>query len=310
MTGDLNSQLAAFAEGCRFGGKGALCVALVVTRHAVDKGLPLNPDELLTEGGGQVLGLGKAAVQNVLSGHGIQRVLAEEGGRTSRGSVGNMRKYADFLNDQNAGGEIDLAGVEAWWVDRVRDYFAAKPLKFRFDASKSMRAAFRDVLEQVQKRQAESPGATFAGTVLQHLVGAKLVLLMGPEVEHHGASVADESSGRDADYLIEDVAIHITTSPGEAVIRKCVRNIEAGLKPILITLQKGALVADGLTEREGCDGRIDIFEAEQFLAGNLYEIGKFGREGRRATAEELVKQYNAIVDECETDPSLKIEVSK
>lgn len=54
-----------------------------VTQHA-RKGLPLNPDELLTEAGGQVLGLGRGAVQAVLNRHGITRVLAAEGGRTSR----------------------------------------------------------------------------------------------------------------------------------------------------------------------------------------------------------------------------------
>ena len=41
--------------------------------------------ELLTEGGGQVFGLGKSAVQSILHRHDITRVLASEGGRTSRG---------------------------------------------------------------------------------------------------------------------------------------------------------------------------------------------------------------------------------
>jgi hypothetical protein len=44
-------------------------VALVVTRHAREKGLPLMPDELLTERGGQLLGLGKSAVQSILAVH-------------------------------------------------------------------------------------------------------------------------------------------------------------------------------------------------------------------------------------------------
>jgi len=56
--------------------------------------------------------------------------------------------------------------------------------------------------------------------------------------------------------------------------------------------------------------RVDIFEAEQFLAGNLYEIGKFGGTGRKATATQLVAEYNKIIGEHETDPSLRIEVAK
>ena len=40
----------------------------------------------------------KYRIQRILADHGITRVLAEEGGRTSRGSVGLMQKYVEFLN--------------------------------------------------------------------------------------------------------------------------------------------------------------------------------------------------------------------
>lgn len=39
---------------------------------------------------GQVLGLGVSAVQAILSDYGINKVLAAEGGRTSRGSINNI----------------------------------------------------------------------------------------------------------------------------------------------------------------------------------------------------------------------------
>lgn len=81
----LQQRLAEFATEHRFQNKGPLSVALVVTARAKTDGVPL-PD-LLTPNGGQVQGLGKAAVQRVLKAHQISRVLAEEGGRTSRGSI-------------------------------------------------------------------------------------------------------------------------------------------------------------------------------------------------------------------------------
>lgn len=291
-------------------GKGPLCVALVVTRHAKKQGLPLEPDSLLTDGGGQVVGLGKSAVQSILKDHSIDRVLAEEGGRTSRGSVGNMRKYVAFLNDLHSQGGLDLEMVELWWADRVRDFFSGKPLVLRFDASKSLRAVIRDLLSQAQKRQEQDNGATFVGTMLQHLVGAKLNLLLDSPIEHHGANVADDVSGREGDFILEDVAIHVTTSPSEALIRKCRRNLDNGLKPIIITTHRGALIAEGLAEQADMAERLDVFEVEQFLAGNLYEIGKFAQAGRRTTAEQLVFQYNSIIDDCETDPSLKIDIAR
>jgi hypothetical protein len=302
----LEELLTAFASENKMRGKGALCVALVVTRHAKERGLPLDPNQLLTKGGGQVAGLGKAPVQAILEDYGILRVLAEEGGRTSRGSVGNMRKYVSFLNELNKGGLADLDHIERWWIDRVREYFAGEPFRLRFDPSKSLRAIVKDLLVQAQKRQAENPGTTFAGTVLQHLVGAKLDLLMGEgRIEHHSASTADEVSGQDADFLLEDVAIHVTTAPGEALIRKCRENLDKGLRPLIITVKE--MVARELAEQQGIAERVDVFEAEQFIAGNLYELGKFAKSGRETTAKDLVARYNQIVAACETDPSLRIE---
>jgi len=290
-------------------GKGPLSVALVVTRQAKKRGLPLEPAKMLTKAGGQVLGLGKSAVQSILRDYDIDRVLAEEGGRTSRGSVGKMKEYVAFLNDLHASGRVDLDAVEAWWIDRVREYFAGKPFVLHFDSSKSLRSVVRDLLSQAERRQARFAGSTLVGTMLQHLVGAKLNLLLDTPVEHYGAAVADEASSRGGDFVIDDVVVHVTTAPTEALIRKCERNLEGGLRPVIITVEKGVMVAEGLAGQWGIAARLDVFEAEQFLAGNLYEIGKFGRTGRRATVEELVSEYNKIIDECETNPSLKIEIA-
>lgn len=55
MATDFKSETAKFAQKNRFQGKGPLCVALVITQQA-RKGLPLDPDSLITDGGGQVLG--------------------------------------------------------------------------------------------------------------------------------------------------------------------------------------------------------------------------------------------------------------
>lgn len=302
----VTERLREFAQKNRMQGKGPLSVA----RHGKKLGMPLDPDDLLTESGGQVMGLGKSAVQSILRDHSIDRVLAEEGGRTSRGSVGKMRKYVAFLNELHESGPIDFELLENWWIERVREFFAGKPFVLRFDASRSLRAVIRDLLSQAEKRQAQAMGSTLVGTMLQHLVGAKLNLLLDGRLEHHGASVADDVSAREGDFIVEDVAIHVTTSPSEALIRKCKRNLDNGLKPIIITIARGPILAEELAGQAGIAERLDVFEAEQFIAGNLYEIGRFAQAGRRATAEQLISEYNAIVDRCETDPSLRIDVAR
>ena len=307
---NLNRSLSKFFLDNKMNNKGALCVALVVTRFAKKNGLPLKFENLLTKSDGQVLGLGKTAVQNILRDHGVTKVLAEEGGRTSRGSVGNMKKYVAFLNGLKKSGDIDFEYIEKWWIQKVKAFFSGKPFLFSFDQSKSLRTIIRDLIQQAEKRQKQTKGATFVGTMLQYLIGEKLNILLDKPVEHHGASVSDDVSGREGDFVIEDVAIHVTTSPTEALLRKCQRNLDKGLKPVIITLQKGVAVAEGLSEQTGILERLDIFEAEQFLAGNLYEIGKFALAGRRTTAEHLIREYNSIVEFCETDPSLHINLTK
>src|SRR6266436_6355548 len=179
------TELEKFAVTNAFRGKGPLSVALVVTQHARTMGLPLSPESLVTEGGGQVLGLGKGAVQAVLRRHGIDRVLASEGGRTSRGSLGNMREYAAFLNELGKKGKVDFDAIEDFWIERVHEFFAGKPFKIKLDASRSLRTVVRDVIEQAEERQKNTPGLYYGGAVLQHLVGAKLDCALGKgHIEH------------------------------------------------------------------------------------------------------------------------------
>jgi len=309
MPFDLNAELQRFAVGHGFKGQGPLCVALVVTQHAKQRGLPLKAADLLTTGGGQVLGLGKGAVQVVLKRHGITRVLAREGGRTSRGSINNMREYVAFLNQLAVNNSPDLELVEAFWIARVQDFFAAKPFKVRLDMSRGLKFLVRDVLEQAEDRQKSTPGVKYAGAVMQHLVGAKLDCALGHGTfEHNSYSTADVQGGRHGDFSLGDVAIHVTTAPSEAVIKRCQDNLDGGMRPVLVTTQKGLGASEVLAENAGLGDRVDVFEIEQFVALNLYEQGQFTAAGRRDAVTALVTRYNEIIDDVETDPSLKIEI--
>lgn len=308
----LEAELQEFASEHNFKGKGKLSVALVVTQHARDRGLPLDPDHLLTEGGGQVAGLGMAAVQNILSRHGVDRILAKEGGRTSRGSIKTMQAYVEFLNHAYNSGMLrkdDLGNVETFWVARIKDYFAGKPFKFRLDAGKGIRAAVADLIDQAKERQAESMGMMYVGAVMQHLVGAKLQLaLPAARITHNSFSTSDEQSGRIGDFQLGDTAIHVTVTPSDALIRRCEDNIHSGKRPIIVTSKDGVVAASVLAAGRGISDAIDVFEIEQFIALNLYELSAFESTSRSPTASDLIELYNKIVDEHETDPSLSISL--
>lgn len=303
---ELDKRLREFTAKYPARNKGALCVALVITHTAQTKGLPLDPDSLLTKGEGQVTGLSKPAVQAILKRHGITMILAEEAGRTSRGSVGNMRKYVGFLNSLHKANLAKLDEIESWWTGQVREFFAEKPFTLALDASQSLRASLSQMLGEVRKRQKDSPGSTFLGTVLQHLVGAKLEIAGAKGVQHHGASVADEASGREADFFVGDSAIHVTTAPTEALIRKCANNLAKGHVPIIMTLSEHVPGAKSLAEQFSAVDRIEVIDVEQFLVGNIHERGEWQQQGRRATTQRLLQKYNDIVAAAETDPSLRI----
>jgi len=311
MPESLPSLLHEFASSHKFlGNKGPLCVALVITRTAIKNGLPLDPAKLITAAQGQVLGLGKAAVQAILADYDITKVLAAEGGRTSRGSMGNMQDYVAFLNGVASLRGFDLQKVEAWWVARVQDYFESSPLKLKVDTGSSLKASLTGIFEEAKRRQSENRGSTVVGAVMQHLVGAKLETLYPDEtISHNGYSVADSPTSRAGDFAIGDCVIHVTTAPSKGLLQKCADNLAAGQRPLIISTHTGAPLAESLAGEEGLEKRIEVLDIVQFLVANMLEWTDFTGDRRKVTFEDLINRYNTIVEACETDPSLKIEVA-
>ncbi len=287
--------------------KGALSLVLILTRNAKPMIFPLDKASFLAPRGGQVAGLGGGAIKRILKDHGINRVLSSEGGRTSRGNMERMSVYIDVLNDLHTSGSLDLDQLESYWVERVLAYFDSKPFSFKLDPNKSLRACIRDLLGQAVERQREVKGTMYHGAVMQHLVGAKLDYVTKGAVKSHGFSVADAPSGRAGDFLVGDVAIHVTTAPGEPLVNKCQQNLTSGLRPIIVTTEDGVGGAKALAKQAGVDDRLDVIEIEQFIATNIYEWSLFERNGRPTAIKDIIERYNLIVGECESDPSLRIE---
>ncbi len=183
------------------------------------------------------------------------------------------------------------------------------PFRLKIDPSKSLRSIVAELMAAAFSRQRECQGTMVAGAVMQHLVGAKLeIALPEAQIEHKGFSVADAPGGRKGDFLVGDTAIHVTTAPTEALIRKCCDNLNENLRPVIITTQSGAGGAGALAKNANVDDRVDILEIEQFVATNVYEWSKFEHTQRPVRVRDLVDAYNRIIEHAETDPSLKIVV--
>lgn len=288
--------------------KGPLSVVVQFTRMVREKEFPLDPSDFKTEKEGQVAGLGGANLKKILRDHGITQQLSSEGGRTSRGSMGLMIKYVDFLNTWNAEEPVNFDEVEAFWAEQVREYFRNQPFVLTADASKTVGANLDELFEQARKRQKQNPGTQYLGTVLQHLVAAKLCLIL-PEgsFEIHGAAVADAPTARSGDFVINKTIIHCTTSVGDLLINKCKANIANGFRPVIITIFERVQTALNQIEDAGLSGRIEVWDIQQFLSSNVHEHSLFDEGRQNATLGAIIENYNHIVHEKETDPSLRIE---
>lgn len=302
------SRLKAFQVENNIVTKGPLSVVVQFTRMVRDKHFPIDPDDYKTEKEGQVAGLGGANLKKILKEHGITQLLSSEGGRTSRGSMGLMRKYVDFLNEWNSEESVDFDSIEKFWAEQVREYFRNQPFVLTADASKTIGANLDELFEQAKKRQRQNPGTQYLGTVLQHLVAAKLCLIMpNGSFEIHGASVADSPTERSGDFVINNTIIHCTTMPGALLIEKCKTNLRSGCRPVIITIFDRVHTALNLAEDAGLAGRVEVWDIQQFLSANVYEHSMFEDGKRNSTLSDIIDRYNTIVSENETDPSLRIE---
>jgi hypothetical protein len=288
--------------------KGPLSLLVQLTRFIKEKEFPLNSEDFLTENKGQVAGLGGGNLKKILAEHGITQILASEGGRTSRGNMGLMIKYVEFLNDWRKKEKIDLNAVEDFWALQVQEYFRNQPFTLNADWSKTIGASLNELFEQAKKRQKQNPGTQYMGAILQHLVAAKLSLVLPEDkFEIHGAFVADSPTDRSGDFVINNTVIHCTTAPGEALIRKCKANIKANCFPIIITIFGRVQAALDLAADADIGGRVEVWDIQQFLATNINEHSQFEGAARNGTLLEIICKYNAIIEEKETDPSLRIE---
>jgi hypothetical protein len=288
--------------------KGPLALLVQLTRLVRIKDFPLNPEDFLTENRGQVAGLGGSNLKKILKDHGITQVLASEGGRTSRGNMGLMMKYLEFLNAWRKAEIIDFDVVETYWAEQVREYFRNQPFTLMADLSRTIGASLNELFEQARRRQKQNPGTQYLGTILQHLVAAKLSLILPPDkFQVHGASVADSPTERSGDFVLNNTILHCTTAPGEPLIQKCKANIRAGCLPIIITIFDRVKTALDLAIDADLSGRIEVWDIQQFLSTNVSEHSLFEDSERNAKLADIIGKYNEIIDEKETDPSLRIE---
>lgn len=291
--------------------KGNLAVMIQITEAAKRMSFPLDPEEFMTPQGGQVNVLSGSNLKLILGKYGISKVLASEGGRTSRGSIAKMQSYVSFLNRlYEEFGEVNFDILQEYWIGKVNDFFAGKPLVLPMKQSLTVAARVSVLFDRIRVREKSQSGATLQGTVLQHLVGSKLKIITNGNVEIFGANVSDQQQGRRGDFFIKKTVIHCTTSPSDALLDKCKVNIDQGLFPIIVTLDSKVESTKQRAVDAGIGELLEVWGIAQFISTNVNEHGLFDAEDRDGSLEKIISTYNKIIEDHETDQSLKISLGE
>jgi hypothetical protein len=121
------------------------------------------------------------------------------------------------------------------------------------------------------------------------------------------APAIDSQTDRGGDFVINNTILHCTTAPGEPLIQKCKANIHAGCLPVIITIFDRVKTAFDLAADAGLSRRIEVWDIQQFLSTNISEHSLFDGAARNAQLADIIEKYNTIIEDVETDPSLRIE---
>lgn len=288
--------------------KGSIAVGLVLLER-LKASFDLDLSSHLAPGGAQIQGASGAAVRRILESFGETRRFVGEGGRTNRGIPAIAKQLLEGLEaaglsqcseDERVAALEDL---QAFLVDRVREFHSLDRLKPAFDPAASTRQFIGDLLALADETGKRGP-------VAQYLVGAKLRLRFPDiEIRNESYSSADDPSGQPGDFVVGDTTFHVTVAPMPAHYEKCRRNIRDGRKVYLL-VPDDFVVGARQNAESMIPGRVAVESIESFVSQNIEEISTFSKERVAGGLLSLLNMYNARVDEVEIDKSMMVEIPR
>jgi hypothetical protein len=177
------------------------------------------------------------------------------------------------------------------------------PIRIRYKRQEAIRTQIESLFLAVRGKKYPVSGEALVSRLMRHLVAAVLSLKGRLDLD----AIASMSPS-DA-FRVGNSVIHITYCPEWPLMHECFAESDQGLRPIVISTRTGAAQTEALAQEVGMCRKVEVLDITQFLVANMLEWSGFNGSQRRHTFEELITRYNAIVEACETDPSLKIEVA-
>lgn len=241
--------------------------------------------------------------------HGEVRRLPTEMGRTTRSTVERAESLANRLNTIEAlhGISADECGeisfeLEDLIVAEIQKYLDQQAIVVPID----LRLPSAAVIAAILRRAGE---LGYGGPVAQHLVGAKLAIRFpDQEIDSHSFTAADQQTGRRGDFQIGASVFHVTVSEQPGHFQKCVENLEQGLKPYLLVLERRYSGAQTDFMDYGLAGKGALYSIESFVGQNMDELGVFDNEGLKVSFAQLLAEYNRRIESSEANRGLLIQI--
>ncbi len=293
-------------DSCTRGGKvsrNTVAVGIIVLDH-LRQGMPV-PRERVISQGGEVKGA-RSSLRTTLQLYGIPQNYLKEV-TTRQGHQDGQRLFealvwgevlAPLTETQRDALLVELIEMlktyASQWLNR-------QSLKLALDRRESPTAWIGAIIEGAKSLS--------GGVVEQHLVGAKLARRhQDVDVPNHPAHAADRQTARSGDFSIKGIVYHVTANPSRGVIEKCIENVKAGLKPVLLVPREAEYRAKALAEEEKIDKSLSIISIESFVALNIIELAIDNDQDFFGVLQEIINTYNERLAAVETDLSLKIDV--
>ena len=285
---------------------GTLNGALVLLENLQDNYV-LDIQQHLTEGQAQIRGAGKARTREILQRLGKENVPLEEGGRTNRGLVGQMKILLSVLqplgldtHDREERNQI-LQSLQLFLVQQLDAYSKRKRITFPFRPEDTAWQSIHDLLEVARETGRDGP-------IAQYIVGAKLALRF-PDSAIRNDRYSSQDFDNPGDFAINDTSFHVTIAPTPGHYEKCERNIAAGFRPYLLVPDKILFLAKR-TADSTVPKKTTVQSIEAFVSQNIDELSSFSKNELRNGLRRLLNKYNERVDAIETDKSLLIELPR
>ena len=298
--------LSKWLESCTRHGKIArntVATGIVVLDH-LRRACPVSRDEVISQGGevsGARSGLGTILESYDIPSNYLKEVTTRQGHQDGQRLFEQFewgKSLAEIPEDERE--ELLLELVEGL-RSLASEWLKRQNLKLDIDRRQAPTTWVHVIVENAKGRS--------GGIVEQQLVGAKLARrFKGMAIPNHPAHAGDRQTERAGDFAISQLVYHVTSAPSRDVLQKCVKNVRAGLYPILLIPREQENKARILAQDEGIDKELTIISIEDFVALNIIELATEESKDFFSVLKEIVEIYNKRLSEVETDLSLRIEV--